>query len=100
MHLVAYGQPVSFSVDAFCAAPPISKTPYNTRLESTQFLRLHELGGSGIFAAGVDGDVAGLYTFDDGLSKGVLGSLKNASEEAGARWREVDEDEFAELVAY
>jgi hypothetical protein len=41
-----------------------------------------------------------LYTFDDGLLNGILGSLKNASEEAGARWREVNEDEFAGLVAY
>lgn len=94
------GSQLAFLSTPSAPPPPISKTHYNTRLESTQFLRLHELGGSGIFAAGVDGDVAGLYTFDDGLSKGVLGSLKNASEEAGARWREVDEDEFAELVAY
>jgi hypothetical protein len=94
------GSQVAFLSTPTAPPPPISKTHYNTRLDSTQLLRLHELGGSGIFAAGVDGDVAGLYTFDDGLLNGILSSLKNASEEAGARWREVDEDEFAELVAY
>ena len=81
------------------SAPPpeISKTHYRHALEREQFRSLAACGVTGILAPGVDGDVAGLYTFNDELWFALTSSLKDTCESFGVAWDDVQESAFAEI---
>lgn len=83
-------------------APPPSLSDVHLRL-SQDAQSMHELSGAGVtglLLPGVDGDVAGLYTFNDDLWNESIAALRMACQGAGVEWRSVTETEFAELLAH
>lgn len=94
------GSQLAFLSPASAPPPAISKAHYKTWPDRALFLRLAEIGVSGILAAGVDGDVGGLYTFDGQLWDDLLQAFREGCESAGGVWREVGEEEAATLLAY
>ena len=78
--------------------PEISKAHYRHALDREQFRTLATCGVTGILAPGVDGDVAGLYAWNDELWFKLTGSLKSTCEASGATWIDVQEGAFAEML--
>jgi len=62
--------------------------------------KLAGAGVTGLLVPGVDGDVAGLYTFSDDLWTASIDALGTACQGAGVECRNVTETEFAELLAH
>jgi hypothetical protein len=86
-------------------SPPDSSPPEisESHLAMTQDgARLHTLaaiGVTGVVLPGVDGDVAGIYTFAGGLQDALLSSLRMACAGVGATCRVVTDAELAEELA-
>lgn len=82
-------------------APPPALSEEHLRL-ATDGESLHKLAGAGVTGVvlpGVDGDVAGIYTFTYNLRGELLAGLRAACERAGVQFRDVTEAELAEALA-
>lgn len=80
-------------------SPPKLSESHLRAAESTAGLQtLSHSGVIGVLLPGVDGDVAGLYTFSSGLQKSLIASLKTACLDLGTEYRVVTADEFGEAV--
>lgn len=74
--------------------PELSESHLHMAGDGARLKTLSNLGATGVLLPGVDGDVAGLYTFSSDLQNVLLASLKTACRDFGAGFRRVTETEF------
>lgn len=67
--------------------------------DSKSLFKLTDRGVTGIVLPGVDGDVAGIYTFNDKLRDALLAELKARCEQSDVPFHEVSELELIEALA-
>ena len=79
--------------------PELSENDLIRVLQSKTLYELTDLGVNGLVLPGVDGDVAGIYTFTQDLQHQLLGDIGAACDEAGSRLQFVSEVEFIEALA-
>jgi hypothetical protein len=92
------GQVIFLSpVDA--PSPRVSEAHLDLAQDGERFLTLTDFGITGIVLPGVDGDVAGIFTFAGKLLDELLAALRAACEDAGAGFRNVTEAELAGALA-
>jgi hypothetical protein len=81
-------------------APRLALT--ETHLELAErgeaFDQLASAGATGLLLPGVDGDVAGLYTFSEELFQRLIDALRRACEAGGTALHEVSEAQFSEQL--
>jgi hypothetical protein len=73
---------------------PLTERHLDVAEDADRFDQLADIGVTGVVVPGVDGDVAGIYTFDAGLRDRLISSVRTASNEAGAEFQIVSEAEF------
>ncbi|MGA9918233.1 hypothetical protein [Paraburkholderia sp.] len=78
--------------------PALSSKHLDLANNAKQLSKLADVGVTGVVLPGVDGDVAGIYTFSDDFLQDLLSQLKSECERAGAQWREVTEVQFFETL--
>jgi hypothetical protein len=79
--------------------PAISERSLEVARDPARLHRLSDDGFSGVILPGVDGDVAGIYTFSADLRDKLLAELEAACHGAEAEFRIVREDQFADELA-
>lgn len=79
--------------------PQLSEKDLNRVRQNKALYEVSDLGVNGVVLPGVDGDVAGIYTFSPPLQHQVLDDLSDACDEAGTHLQFVSEVELIEALA-
>jgi hypothetical protein len=79
--------------------PKISESHLDIAQDGARLHTLAGMGVTGVVLPGVDGDVAGIYTFAGGLQDALLTSLRIVCADVGATCRVVTGAELAEELA-
>jgi hypothetical protein len=81
------------------APPTLSQKHLHLATNSQSFQQLADIGIIGLVLPGVDGNVAGIYTFVDHWLDALLTELKAACVQINTRFQEVTEAELAVALA-
>ena len=77
------------------SSPPVLlKRHVDIAFKPEKFVELAELGVKGLTLPGVDGDVAGIYTFGDAFRNEVINALRHECERAAVGFRNVTEKDL------
>jgi hypothetical protein len=90
---------VIFLSPAQAPPPTLSEKHFHLATNGDSLHKLADTGVTGVVLPGVDGDVAGIYTFTSQLLKELLTGLRAACDRIGAQFQEVTEAELSEALA-